>query len=51
MLYGVETPFILRKIGSTFQVVGQSYVHGLMNGEAIDKWRLGLKEVRNIVLV
>lgn len=51
VLYGSEIPFILRKIGSTFQIVGESYVHGLMSGEAVDKWRLGLREVRNIVLV
>lgn len=51
VLFGAETPFILRRAGSGFQVVGESYVHGLMDGEAINKWRLGLKEVRNIVLV
>jgi hypothetical protein len=51
VFYGAETPFILRKGGSTYQVVGESYVHGLMNGEAINSWRLGTKEVRNIVLI
>ncbi|KAF2444027.1 HET-domain-containing protein [Karstenula rhodostoma CBS 690.94] len=51
VLYGAETPFILRRSSSTFQVVGESYIHGLMDGEAVDYWRLGLKEVRNIVLV
>ena len=53
VICGAETPFILRRlgVGPQFQVVGESYVYGLMDGEAIDKWRLGLKEVRKIVLV
>jgi hypothetical protein len=51
VFHGAETPFILRKSGSTFQIVGESYVYGLMNGEAIDSWQLGTKEVRNIVLI
>lgn len=51
VLCGTETPFLLQKTDSAFQVVGESYVHGLMNGEAVDEWRLGLREVRRIVLV
>jgi len=51
VLYGANVPFILRKTDSKFQVVGESYVHGLMDGEAVDMWRLGTKEVRNIVLI
>jgi hypothetical protein len=51
VFHGAETPFILRKRGWTFQIIGESYVYGLMNGEAIDSWRLGMKEVRDIVLI
>jgi hypothetical protein len=51
VFHGAETPFMLRKCGWSFQVIGESYVHGLMNGEAIDSWRRGMKEVQNIVLI
>lgn len=51
VLLGVEVPFILRKTGSTFQVVGESYIHGLMDGEAVSKSQFGLAETRNIILV
>lgn len=51
VLFGANTPFILRQKGSKFQMVGESYVHGLMDGEAVNMWRLGTKEIRNIVLI
>lgn len=51
VLYGVDVPFILRRSGSSFKVVGESYVHGLMHGEAVAKWRLGTKEVQKIILI
>jgi|SRR5690242_4117771 len=50
VLLSVEVPFILRKTGSTFQVVGESYIHGLMDGEAIGKSQLGLVKTREIIL-
>jgi hypothetical protein len=35
ILYGGKTPYILRPIGEIFEFVGESYVHGLMKGEAL----------------
>ena len=38
ILYGASTPFILRKsreINSTYKVVGECYIHGIMEGEAL----------------
>jgi hypothetical protein len=42
VLTGTEVPFILRKPSSfrgkfrRFLLVGESYIHGLMNGEALE---------------
>jgi hypothetical protein len=36
ILLGCHTPLIVRQVGENkYQVVGQSYVHGFMNGEAV----------------
>ena len=37
ILAGGEVPFILRRAGEFFQLVGECYVHGIMNGEAVHK--------------
>jgi hypothetical protein len=42
VLFGGATPFILRPDGEQFRFVGECYVYGLMNGEAIRDWRDGL---------
>jgi hypothetical protein len=36
VLYGGKSPFCLRQSGSHYWLVGECYVHGLMNGEAIE---------------
>jgi hypothetical protein len=36
VLYGGKMPFVLRPWGHYFLLVGECYVHGLMNGEAMD---------------
>jgi hypothetical protein len=33
---GAETPFILRPLGDKFRIVGECYIPGLMNGEALE---------------
>lgn len=35
ILFGAQVPFILRRKDSRYQLVGESYVHGIMYGEAI----------------
>ena len=45
ILYGGHVPYILRPENDYFKLVGESYVHGMMNGEAITMSRDGqLKE-------
>lgn len=41
VLLGGAVPYILRPAGMDFALVGESYVHGLMEGEAVDAWRKG----------
>ncbi|CAG8958443.1 hypothetical protein HYFRA_00011120 [Hymenoscyphus fraxineus] len=35
IIFGCSTPIILREIGSSFMLVGEAYVHGIMKGEAV----------------
>lgn len=41
VLFGGRVPFILRKQSSGYRVVGACYVHGLMDGEAVDMFKNG----------
>lgn len=36
ILYGRKTPYILRAERQNFSLVGETYLHGLMNGEALE---------------
>jgi hypothetical protein len=51
VLYGANVPFIIRKAGQTengetcWKLVGDSYVHGIMDGEAVS-----LGKVQDIIL-
>lgn len=51
VLFGGKMPFCLRPWGDRFLLVGDCYVHGLMEGEAIEAWEMGefAEEVFNIV--
>lgn len=45
IIFGGGVPYMIRKHDDYFLFVGESYIHGLMNGEAVHKWREGkLKE-------
>ncbi|CAH0031461.1 unnamed protein product [Clonostachys rhizophaga] len=41
VLFGGGVPYILRTSGCSFCFVGESYVHGLMGGEAVRAWERG----------
>jgi hypothetical protein len=36
ILFGCSTPIVIRPLGSYFLVIGEAYVHGLMDGEALE---------------
>ncbi|EXM17742.1 Heterokaryon incompatibility [Fusarium oxysporum f. sp. vasinfectum] len=36
VLYGGQLPFVLRNSGSYFELIGEAYVHGIMDGESIN---------------
>jgi hypothetical protein len=37
ILYGSVVPFVLRKKGSGYELIGEAYVHGIMDGEFVEK--------------
>jgi hypothetical protein len=43
---GGKTPLVVRPVGDSWQLVGDSYVHGIMNGEAFNE-----ESCRNIHLI
>ncbi|KAF2029049.1 hypothetical protein EK21DRAFT_90109 [Setomelanomma holmii] len=53
ILYGCSIPLILRRTGDreAWQVIGEAYVHGFMNGEVAELIRRGKKETHRFRLV
>lgn len=54
ILLGSDVPFILRKYGLTgkdgWELIGETYIHGCMDGELIEKCKSGLLKTEKIVL-
>lgn len=51
ILYGCSVPVIIRKYGQGHRYVGESYIHGLMHGAAVDQQTLrDTMEEREFVL-
>lgn len=44
VLYGGQLPFVLRKSNSYFELIGEAYVHGIMDGEVVNSRNLRNKE-------
>jgi hypothetical protein len=41
VIFGGGVPYVIRAYEERFQLVGEAYIHGLMSGEAVEKWRKG----------
>lgn len=39
ILFGCSMPLMLREVDGGFRLVGECYVHGLMNGEGLETWQ------------
>jgi hypothetical protein len=50
VLFGGQTPFILREEHGRLHLVGACYVHGIMFGEAMEDLKSGRYEVQDFVL-
>ncbi|KAI1082001.1 heterokaryon incompatibility protein-domain-containing protein [Whalleya microplaca] len=50
VMLGGGVPYVLREEGKGYAFVGESFVHGLMNSEAIEAWKKGelLEEVMEL---
>lgn len=56
VLFGSGVPFVLRKCPGiagrrAWRIIGECYVHGIMQGEVIRKWELGTSEAQMLLLV
>jgi hypothetical protein len=41
ILYGCNFPVILRACGHRYTIIGESYIHGIMDGEIVEVWEKG----------
>jgi hypothetical protein len=50
VLFGCHTPFVLRRHGDCFKVIGETHVQGIMDGEVMEAVRAGGLEGRCCLL-
>lgn len=43
ILFGGRMPFVLRPVGNLWRLVDVCFVHGIMQGEAIEHWQQGIE--------
>ncbi|OWO98772.1 hypothetical protein B2J93_4643 [Marssonina coronariae] len=49
IIFGCSTPIFIRPCGPFFQVIGEAYIHGIMDGEALSFLKAGHFEARDFV--
>jgi hypothetical protein len=50
IIFGCSTPIVIRPHGAFFQVLGESYIQGIMDGEALGFLESGQREAQNFTL-
>jgi hypothetical protein len=50
IIFGCSTPIVIRPQGNFFQVLGEAYVQGLMDGEALEFLKSGQCKVQDFLL-
>jgi hypothetical protein len=51
VLAGGQVLHVLRPVGECFQYIGESYVHGLMDGEALQRLDDGTTKVETVRII
>ncbi|KAH8789205.1 heterokaryon incompatibility protein-domain-containing protein [Hyaloscypha finlandica] len=50
ILFGCDVPVVIREIKNHHLFIGESYVHGFMNGLAVEKWKQGTFEKKAFLM-
>ena len=50
VFFGGRVPFVLRRKGEFHTIIGECYVQGIMDGEAMDDWRSGKLQKKDFIL-
>jgi hypothetical protein len=50
ILYGCKVPYVLRPVDGHFFLVGDAYIHGIMDGQAMGRVRDGLLEPQHFLI-
>ena len=48
ILLGADFPYLLRLDGDYYELIGETYVEGIMHGEVLENFRLGQVEMQAI---
>lgn len=48
ILLGADSPYLLRSDGEYFELIGETYVEGIMNGLVLTEFRLGQVDIQTI---
>ncbi|KAL8662136.1 MAG: hypothetical protein Q9202_004959 [Teloschistes flavicans] len=49
VLFGSRVPFVIRRSGSEYKLIGECYIHGVMRGEVVKEMLKGERVVEDIV--
>jgi hypothetical protein len=50
LLFGGQVLYVLRPFQDYYQFIGECYMHGMMDGEALKRFRNGTVQVNNIII-